>query len=140
MPGNITNTCTNKFEYGIRQYLQVCGRLGNQISYPEIVLESKMLLIGWKYRGNKTTLLTQLLLECHMKSALPQRHIQFDGNPLQYHTYKQALSQQQQQTILTRYISWSSTQEAKRMKLSKAEFHEGQVMNENKIRKQVLGS
>lgn len=35
--------------------------------------------------------LTQLLLQCHVKQALPQRHLQpFDGNPLQYHTFKRA--------------------------------------------------
>ncbi|XP_072171980.1 uncharacterized protein [Diadema setosum] len=35
--------------------------------------------------------LTQLLLECHMKSSLPQRNVQpFDGNPMYFHSFMRA--------------------------------------------------
>ncbi|XP_030836004.1 uncharacterized protein LOC115921870 [Strongylocentrotus purpuratus] len=47
--------------------------------------------VDWVELQRQQTQLTYMLLECHMKSALPQRNIQpFDGNPLNYHAFKRA--------------------------------------------------
>ena len=44
--------------------------------------------VNWMELQRQQNQLTHLLLECHMKSALPQRSMQiFNGNPLLYHTF-----------------------------------------------------